>query len=487
MTRWVRAAVGLALSAFAAWAAAQGTLQCRVDSATPVLGRPLTWTLTARDTAQPLPDFSAASLRPEWLLTEQQGASGSDAAGHREQSAALTLIALRSGRLTLPEVRAGSARCPAQSLDVAPAAAGEAPLQWRTQMRPVHPYALQPLRVELWVIGAGNLAWTTPPARSAQARLVPLDESTRTEVIDGTAQLVQVFAWQVLPLQAGAVTVDFGLVRARAFGQLRVYAPPPLQFDAWALPLWWPADGLIGAPHVQVLQASTALRLGQTGVWRLRLSSPGLDRAQALRLVNAWTAALPPAFGMAGAQVRRANDTPASDGDGWDIDLYLRPQSAGRLQAPALRLDYFDPRTELPATARWQPPAMQVDDLRMRHLALGLLGAAGVLGLLFGLRAAVCQACRRRARRAAWRAVARADTPTALLRAWLKVPTRAAAPAAATLQDWLQAADVPETHALRRHAERLQHMLYLAPPGNVSHSDLAALAAAVHEALRQRR
>lgn len=486
MTRWLRVAIGLALSAFTALAAAQGTLQCRVDSTTPVLGHPLTWTLTARDTAQPLPDFSADSLRPDWLLTEQQGANGSDAAGHREQNAVLTLIALRSGRLTLPEVRAGGARCPAQSLDVAPAAAGEAPLQWRTQMRPTRPYALQPLRVELWVIGAGNLAWTTPPARSAQARLVPLDETTRTEDIDGTPQLVQVFAWQVLPLQAGVVTVDFGLVRARAFGQLRVYAPPPLRFDARALPLWWPADGLIGAPHVQVLQASTVLRLGQTGVWRLRLSSPGLDRAQALRLVNAWTAALPPAFGMAGAQVSRANDTPSSAGDGWDIDLYLRPQSAGRLQAPALRLDYFDPRTELPATARWQPPAMQVNDPRMRHLALGLLGAACVLGLLFGLRAIICQARRGRARRAVWRAVARADTPTALLRAWLEVPTWAAAPAAPTLQAWLEEARVPEAHALRRHAERLQHMLYLAPPG-ATHAGLAALAAAVHEALRQRR
>lgn len=486
MTRWVRAAIGLALSAVTALAAAQGTLQCRVDSAAPVLGHPLTWTLTARDTAQPLPDFSAASLRPDWLLTEQQGASGSDATGHRAQSAELTLIPLRSGRVALPEVQAGSARCPAQTLDVAPAAAGEAPLQWRTQMRPARPYALQALRVELWVIGAGNLSWTTPPARSAQARLAPLDETTRTEVIDGTPQLVQVFAWQVLPLQAGAVTVDFGLVRARAFGQLRVYAPPPLQFDARALPQWWPADGLIGAPQVQALQASTALRLGQTGVWRLRLSSPGLDRAQALRLVNAWTAALPPAFGAAGAQVRRANATPASAGDAWDIDLYLRPRSAGRLQAPALRLDFFDPRTELPATVRWQPPAMQVDDPRLRHLAIGLLGAAGVLGLLFGLRAAVCRARRSRAHRAALRAVAQADTPTALLRAWLKAPASAAPPAASTLQAWLQAAGLPEAHALRRHAERLQHMLYLAPPG-ATHADLAALAAAVHAELRKRR
>ncbi|CUA94630.1 BatD family protein [Thiomonas bhubaneswarensis] len=484
MMRWLLAATGLLLSAFTACAAAQGTLTCRVDSATPVLGHPLTWTLTARDTAQSLPDITAASLRPDWLLTEQQGASGSDAAGHREQSAVLTLIPLRSGRLTLPEMSAGSARCPAQTVEVAPAAAGEAPLQWRTQMQPARPYALQPLRVELWVIGAGNLVWNTPPARSAQARLVPLDQTTRTEVIDGTAQLVQVFAWQVLPLQAGAVTVDFGLVRAHAFGQLRVYEPPPLQFDARALPQWWPTDGLIGAPQLEVVQASTALRLGQTGVWRLRLSSPGIDRAQVLRVANAWSAALPPAFGAAGVEAHRAGDGADGSDDAWDIDLYLRPPSAGRLQAPALRLDYFDPRTALPATAHWQPPALLVDDPRPRHLAIGLLGGAGVLGLLFGLRAAACLACRAHRRRAALRAVAQADTPEALLRAWLAV--KVSATSAPTLQAWLHEAGVPEAHALRRHAERLQRMLYLAPL-DASQADLAALAAAVHDELRQRR
>jgi len=486
MRRGLRAVCALALYAVSALAWAQGALQCRVDPPTPVLGHPLTWTLTARDIAQPLPVFSAASLQPDWLLTDQQGASGSDAAGHREQSVALTLIPLRSGPVALPAVQAGDARCPAQSLDVAPAAPGQAPLQWRTQMQPARPYALQGVRVELWVIGAGNLVWTTPPARSAQAQLVPLEQLSRTERIDGTPQLVQVFAWRVLPLQAGEVTVDFGLVRAHAFGQLRVYAPPPLRFAARALPLWWPADGLIGAPQLQVLQATTAVRLSQTGVWRLRLSSPGLDRAQVLRLANAWIAALPRCFGPLGAQVHHADETSASETAAWDVDLFLRPISAGRLQAPALRLNYFDPRTELPATVRWQPPAIQVDDPRLRHLTMGLLGAAGLLGVLFGTRAAACKLCRDRARRAALRAVAQADSPTALLRAWLAVPPRARVPAAPTLQAWLQAAGLPQTHALRRHAERLQRMLYLDPPG-VGRADFAALATAVYEALHRRR
>ena len=484
MKRLIRAALLLSLGVVAAAASAQGSLQCQVDRTPAVLGHPLTWTLTARGTSQPLPTLTTAQLEPDWLLTDQQGASGTDAAGQREQTAALTLYPLRGGPLQLPEVQAGSAHCAAQTVTVAPAEAGQAPLQWRTRMHPAQPYALQPLLVELWVIGAGNLSWHTPPARSAQARLMPLAETTRNEVIDGTSQPVQVFAWQVLPLQAGAVTVDFGLVRARSFGQLRVYAPPPLQFDARALPQWWPAGGLIGAPQVQTLQSSTTLRLGETGVWRLRLSSPGLDRAQVLRLVNAWTAALPPAFGAAGAQVRRATELAASAEDAWDIDLYLRPQSAGRLQAPALRLDYFDPRTELPATAHWQPPAMQVDDPRGRHLAIGLLGAIGLLSLLFGLRATLCRNRRAQKRRAAWRAVAQAQTPAALLRAWLQVPT-CTTPTSATLQDWLEAARVPEAHALRHHAARLQQMLYAAP-GGAAPANVTALAVAVRQAMRQR-
>jgi hypothetical protein len=110
----------------------------------------------------------------------------------------------------------------------------------------------------------------------------------------------------------------------------------------------------------------------------------------------------------------------------------------------------------------------------------------GLLGVLFGTRAAACKLCRDRARRAALRAVAQADSPTALLRAWLAVPPRARVPAAPTLQAWLQAAGLPQTHALRRHAERLQRMLYLDPPG-VGRADFAALATAVYEALHRRR
>ncbi|MDE1979235.1 MAG: hypothetical protein KGI86_07895, partial [Betaproteobacteria bacterium] len=163
-------ALSLGLLAAARPAAAQASLQCRTEPAAVVLGHPLHWTLIARDLAAPLPSFTPAQFAPDWLLTDQQGASGSTD-GHSEQTATLTLYPLRSGRLSLPAVQVGSARCPAQTLDVAAAANGEAPLQWRTRMTPARPYALQALRVELWAIDGGNLAWTTPQPRSAQAQI----------------------------------------------------------------------------------------------------------------------------------------------------------------------------------------------------------------------------------------------------------------------------------------------------------------------------
>ena len=475
-------ALGLGLLAAARPAAAQGSLQCRTEPAAAVLGHPLHWTLTARDLAAPLPSFTPAQFAPDWLLTDQQGASGSTD-GHSEQTATLTLYPLRSGRLSLPAAQAGSERCPAQKLDVRAAANGEASLQWRTRMAPARPYALQALRVELWAIGGGNLAWSAPQPRSAQAQIAPLADTVRTEVIDGAPQLVQVFAWRVLPLQAGEVNVDFGLLRAHAFGSLRVYAPPPLRFTARPLPQWWPADGLIGAPQLQLLSAPAKLPLGDTTAWRLRLSAPGLDRAQVLRVANRWDAALPARFGSAGVQVTRAQESSAEASDAWDITLYLRPQTAGRLQAPALRLDYFDPHTELPATTRWHPPLLTVVDARLLHLAIGLGGAAALLLLLFALRAVHCWACRTRRHRRALHAVQQATDAAALKQAWLALPPRRGQPPADTLAQWLSDSALPPPHPLHPLAERLQRHLY----GVLAEPDFAALRRAVHAALATRR
>lgn len=474
-------ALGFALLAAVRPAAAQGSLQCRTEPAA-VLGHPLRWTLTARDLSTPLPSFTPEQFAPDWLLTDQQGASGSTD-GRREQTATLTLYPLRSGRLPLPAVQAGGARCPEQMLQVAPAAVGETPLQWRTRMTPARPFALQALRVELWAIGGGNLAWTTPQPRSAQAQIAPLANTVRTEVIDGAPQLVQVFAWRVLPLQGGEVTMDFGLLRAHAFGSLRVYAPPPLRFSARALPQWWPADGLIGAPQLQVLSAPAQLPLGDTTAWRLRLSAPGLDRAQVLRVANRWNAALPARFGPAGVQVDRAQATAANAGDAWDITFYLRPQTAGRLQAPALRLDYFDPHTELPAATRWMPPLLTVVDARPLRLAIGLGGAAALLLLLFALRAMRCWACRIRRDRRALRAVQQATDAAALKQAWLALPPRHGLPPADTLAQWLSDAALPLPHPLLPLAERLQRHLYALH----AEPDFPALRRAVHAALAARR
>ena len=459
--------LGLAL-ALAVWcgAAPAGSLRCRVGPELAVLGHPLTWTLTARDLADPLPAFTPQQFAPDWLLQDQQGASGSDAQGRHEQTATLTLYPLQAGTRQLPVVSVGGRQCPAQTVDVAGAGKGEAPLQWRTRLDPAQPYSLQSVRVELLVIGGGNLAWETPPAHSAQALLTPLATDTRSEPVDGTPQQVQVFAWSALPLQSGPIAVNFGLLRAHAFGQLRVYAPPAIHFTAQALPLWWPADGLVGRPQVQTMQASSALRLGETGVWRLRLQAAGLDRAQVLRVVNAWSARAASVLHIAGVDVRRGGegDGQASDEGRWDVNVFFQPQRAGVYTPPPIRLDYFDPRDALPAVAWLALPEVTVRDPRPRRLALALGGGLALLGLLFALRAAVCCLRRRLHLQRALKRVTAADSADALRVAWLAVPPGAGCHAATTLDAWLHVAMAQDDAELRAAAAALQTRLYAASP-----------------------
>lgn len=454
----------LVLALCAAEASAQ-SLQCTLGPEPAILGHPLNWTVTARDLPHSLPTLTPPEFAPDWLLQGQQGASGSDAKGHREQSSTLTLYPLRAGALTLPSVRAGDRHCPAQTVNVADAAKGEAPLQWRTRLDPAQPARLQSVRVELQLIGGGNLVWQTPPARSAQAMLTPLANDTRTERIDGQPQQVQVFAWNALPLQSGPVTVDFGLLRAHAFGQLRVYAPPPLRFTVEALPLWWPADRLVGRPQVQTLHASRVVQLGQTGAWRLRFAAPGLDRPQVLRVVQAWAAQTSGRLQIAGVDVRRsaAEDGPMADGERWDVSVFFRPLQAGALSPPPIRLDYFDPRSALPAELWHALPTVTVSDPRPLRLALALGGGLALIGLLAALRAtACCLRCRLRLRHALLR-LATADSADALRRAWLALPPGSGRRHAPTLDAWLHAATAQDDAELRAAAHALQTQLYAEP------------------------
>ena len=487
-----RALPALLFAAGSATASAQ-SLQCSVGSEAAVLGHPFTWTVTgtvtARDLPQPLPAFTPAQFAPDWLLQGQQGASGRDAAGHREASAMLTLYPLRAGALALPAVVADGRQCPAQPVEAADHVSGEAPLQWRTRIDPSRPYRMQQVRVELQVIGGGNLAWDTPRARSPQALLSPLASTSQTVTVDGRSQQVQVFAWSALPLQSGPIAVDFGLLRAHAFGELRVYAPPALDFDAQALPQWWLADGLVGKPQVQTLQAKHRLQLGETGVWRLRLQGAGLDRAQVVRLFDAWRER--PLMGMdvAGVDVRRgsdANDGQSVGSDDWEVSVFFRPRQAGRLSPPALRLDYFDPRTALPAVAWWTPPVVAVVDPRPVHLALGLGGGLALLGLSFALRAVWCCLRRRRASRLALARLAAADSADALRRAWLTLPSSEVKPSAPTLDTWLHAAAAQDDPVLRDIAQALQQQLYAAPGELHAGTSAQAQATALAQRLRQR-
>ena len=483
--------VGMALLALAcatgcATAVAQ-SLQCSVGNQPARLGQDFTWTVTGRDLAQPLPTFTPSQFAPDWLLQGQQESSGGDASGHREQSATLVLYPLRAGALALPAIAVGGQQCPVQAVKVIDHAQGEAPLQWRTRFTPARPYQMQQVRMELRVIGGGNLVWTTPQPRSPQALLTPLAPDSRIETVDGKPQQVQVFAWSALPLKAGEIDVEFGLLRAYAFGQLRVYAPPALTFEAQALPQWWPADGLIGKPQVQTLQASRHLRLGETGVWRLRLQGAGLDRVQVLRVFDAWRAQLQPGLDIAGVEVRRGSeglDEQGLAGDAWEISVFVRPLRTGTLKPTAMRLDYFDPRTALPAVAWWSPPAVTVNDPRPVHLALGLGAALALLGLLFALRATICCLRRRRALGLALDRLAAAHSADTLRRAWLDLPPGREQRPAPTLDAWLLAAAMQDDPTLRSTALALQHQLYTAAGEQTSKDNTTAPAHAA--ALAQR-
>lgn len=449
----------LLASPLTAWAA-HPSLRCSLSPPVAVLGHALQWTVRARDLPA-MPMLGASSLGPQWLLQQQDGERAADGPRHSAQLLRLRLYPLAAGTLRLPELRAGSQRCPASSVRVLAAPPGAPARYIAARIGNDRPLVGQAVRVQLDVESAGGLDWSDVEARCDAGLLRPLSSLVARVDADGRRIEVQRWTWSFTPLRSGPVTVRFSLLRATRFGELLVYAAPILRVAVGARPAYWSDDAPLGRARLLAQPAPAVLRLGAAGVLRASLSGVQVGRQALLR----WLARVPAPPGMQlyparlhldAASARRLNPR-------WDIELPFRIRAAGRLAYPRLRLLYLDPRRGAPALASAAWGQVRVHDPRPLHVLLAVAGVGGLasalallrLGVL-ALRAALC--------RARWRRLARRGDVAALLRLWRRARRRGDAHAL-TLDAWVRArqracGDVLPDPSLERLLAAARRQLY---------------------------
>lgn len=411
--------------------AAAPALVCSLRPAQPVLGHALRWQIRARGLA-PLPPLQPAQLGQTWLLQGQSSERASGPGGS-SQTMVLRLFPLAAGRLRLPELRAGGARCPPRRVRIAAAEAGQAPLY--VAARVVTPGATvgRALRIELDVADGGGLAWEPVAARSDDGILHPLG-ALDTRAPDGTTKVLRQ-SWSFTPTHAGHFTVRFGLLRGHRFGELLVLPAAPLRGAVRPLPAYWPAGWPVGHATLRVQPAPRRLELGAAGVLRARLDGVQVGRQALTAMLRADAHA--PGLRIGEPRLRRLAGPALGAAPAWDIELPWRAERAGRLAYPRLRLAYYDPQCGAPGLALADWGGVQVHDPRPLRIVLAFMAVGSLVLLLTLLRLGV-GAARIAWCRARWRRIARRGDIVALRGLWRQA-RESGDPDAITLRTWVAA------------------------------------------------
>lgn len=429
-----------------------GALTCSVEPTRPQLGQAVHWQLHAIDLRQTLPTWTAADFGADWSLHAQSSTSSADGKGHSDQLGDITLYPMRSGALALPPLQLGSLRCGAQAVTVVTHASGETPLYWATHIQPAHPMEGELVRIELDVGSAGGLSWEPITLEATDASVRPLATLSATAWSDDARVPIERNAWAVLPLRPGPLQVRVPRIEAMRFGQLLVYPPQSLELQVRPRPSYWPVDLPVGRPRVFDLQAPHRLRIGQAGVLRCQIQAPGLTADVIARILQAQNS--PHGLIFQAPHVSLANRQANQVEVGlWRVEWPFRATSGGAVPYPVLRIPYLEPTIAAPKLVQASWGQVRVEDLRAEHAALGVLGAAALVSILFLLRGCwLC--CRRWMRLMAWRRIMHGKDADLLLRHWtrLRQQSECIGQASLTLRQWAK------EHAAATPSEKVEDM-----------------------------
>jgi len=412
--RWL-----LAVSICLPGIAAATTLEVQLAADHAEYGLAVRAQLVAQGARAPLRDVDLAPWQEDFGVVPVESGAPSDS---DEQRLTLDLYPRRTGQLSLPALWLDGARTEPQRLSVSPATtdAGET-LVTRVEWPARAPWQGEQVLVRATLGGAEPFSELVPaPGRSGAVRVVPLPAS----VAGGRARRALRTGWALFYPQPGETPVDLPPLHYRRGGQtLRTFYFPRATLAVRALPRYLPPTVPVGRVAIEVTPPpGKLLRAGAITLWQITITGDGIEPGQlppALRALrsSADLEFLPP-------DSRRARRV---DGDGVHAraqhTVAFRPRSTGRVDLPALSINYFDPDRGRLVTLRRESP---------RPFALGVVPFGVLLIVLAGAAVAGLRALAR----ATQRAVARQRACNALARASSAAAARAALGDYAVTRGW---------------------------------------------------
>ncbi len=289
-----------------------------------------------------------------------------------------TLYPLRAGKLTLPALVLGAARAQPLTLEVQPAK-----VSLRAWVGPETPMVREPATLHLEIRDEGDLTWNAPTQLDApNIHLGAQSETTREIQQDGLPARLREYRWPLLALKSGSASVTVPILDAYKFGQRLRYPVTAVTFRTLPAPAYLPLYLPIGQPSVRAAPLPQEIFLGRPASRVLDINAPGLSAEGAQKSLQ-----FDPPRGM---RLYAPSVAPVKiEGqEGLRVTLSFVAEETGVSAFPAIKLPYFDPKTQRIETLTIPAARLTVrDPLREKLYAGGLILLAVLCLTWLGIKA----------------------------------------------------------------------------------------------------
>lgn len=320
------------LCCMAASAAHATRLNATLDKKIAALGEPIQLRVLANT------DLGALDLSP--LKTDfevfSSAVSGGTQNGKVQSVLDATLYPLRAGKIILPNLTLGTARSQTLMLDVQPAKA-----LVRAWVSPDTPMVREPATLHLEIRDEGDLSWNAPTQLVApHIHLRPETERNSEVQQDGRTLQVREYRWTLLALKSEGQSVAFPMLDAYKFGQRLRFPVTRVNFRAVPAPSYLPLYLPIGRPLMRSEALPKEIFIGRPASRVLDIDAPGLSADGAIQSLRY--------DAPRGMRMYAPSVAPIKiDGrDGLRVTLSFVVEDATGSIFPAIKLPYFDPKTQ---------------------------------------------------------------------------------------------------------------------------------------------
>ena len=431
----------LACTTWSTLAVAEMRLTVTADKKASVLGEPLIVEVKAEDARVPLSSISLDKLKQDFNvygISSNVQTKSKKGRSVSSETMTLTLYPLRAGKLLLPALSYMGKTSQPLVVSVLESGKQTPRVIIKTALDAAHPQVRQAATLSLELYDDGSMQWTSPRevvATGAHQRR--LAESQREEVLDGTRYTIHRYAWALMPLREGDMTVAFPLLDAFKFGTRLRYAVAPLLIKAAPVPAYLPVHVPIGKPLLTVEPLPREIALDRPVNWTFTVQGSGISVEGVSKLLsnirgNESLRFYPPMISAA------ENERPTTAIQTLLVTLPFVPLRTGTLQLPEINLPYYDPASARVESAFIQGAVVEVFSplwQTVKKFALGLMLLTGVIGLGYW---SIKQLRRALKRRKSLLSIGGAVSADELQRALLNFDNEAGWTQCLTLQQWLQ-------------------------------------------------